>query len=264
MRSSAAASASGQFDAMLIDLISGPTFGAPVHVLGFARQAQGSQRVRLREPRSRAPVPELLAHVETMKRPSVRQPAASAGPSRRSSGAVPGWTERTRAVDANFRVGRSRTAIPYSRSGSGSRKHRRHPLDAVKRISTRFALLMAAAAVVPLLAYGAVSILFAADGAQQAVIQGNLNVARQRRRADRAVRHRAASRSSRPSAADLQQTGLKQWQQDRILKNFVLEFPEFAELTLLDDNGGAHGLEPARTADSQRARARTASTSTVR
>ena len=41
--------------------------------------------------------------------------------------------------------------------------------DAMKRISTRFALLMAAAAVVPLLAYGAVSILSVRDGAQRAV-----------------------------------------------------------------------------------------------
>ena len=32
-------------------------------------------------------------------------------------------------------------------------------------------------------------------------------------------------------SADLQQTGLERWQQDRILKNFVLQFPEFSELT---------------------------------
>ena len=38
-------------------------------------------------------------------------------------------------------------------------------------------------------------------------------------------------------AADLQQTGLQRWQKDRILKNFVLQFSEFKELTLLDDNG---------------------------
>jgi hypothetical protein len=37
----------------------------------------------------------------------------------------------------------------------------------VKRISTRFALLMAAAAVVPLLAYGAISILSMRTGTQQ-------------------------------------------------------------------------------------------------
>ena len=39
------------------------------------------------------------------------------------------------------------------------------------------------------------------------------------------------------AAADLQQTSLEQWQKDRILKNFVLQFPEFKELTLLDEAG---------------------------
>ena len=46
------------------------------------------------------------------------------------------------------------------------------------KISTRFALLLAAAAVVPLLGYGAMSVLSLRSGAQQAVIVGNLNVAR--------------------------------------------------------------------------------------
>jgi hypothetical protein len=48
----------------------------------------------------------------------------------------------------------------------------------MKRISTRFALMMAAAAVVPLLAYGAVSILSVRAGAQRLVKQGNQDVAR--------------------------------------------------------------------------------------
>ena len=38
-------------------------------------------------------------------------------------------------------------------------------------------------------------------------------------------------------AADLENTGLERWQQDRILKNFVLQFPEFAEITLLNEAG---------------------------
>src|SRR5260370_7248194 len=40
-------------------------------------------------------------------------------------------------------------------------------------------------------------------------------------------------------AADLQNTGLEQWQQDRILKNYVLQFREFRELTLFDEAGAA-------------------------
>jgi signal transduction histidine kinase len=106
----------------------------------------------------------------------------------------------------------------------------------VKKISTRFALLMAAAAVVPLLAYGAISIVSVRGGAQQAVILGNLNVAR--RTAEQIELYVTSSvKILKAVAADLQHTGLEQWQQDRILKNFVLQFPEFTEMTLLSDDG---------------------------
>jgi signal transduction histidine kinase len=106
----------------------------------------------------------------------------------------------------------------------------------VTRISTRFALLLAAAAVVPLLGYGAMSIFSLRTGAQQAVIDGNLNVARQV--AEQIELYITGSVNIlKAVAADLQQTGLQRWQQDRILKNFVLQFTEFRELTLLDDNG---------------------------
>src|SRR4051812_41835499 len=97
---------------------------------------------------------------------------------------------------------------------------------------------MAAAAVVPLLGYGAVSIVSLRNGAEQAVIQGNLNVAA--RAAEQIELYVTGSvKILKAVAADLQQTGLQPWQQDRILKNFVLQFPEFRELTLLDDSGRA-------------------------
>jgi signal transduction histidine kinase len=106
----------------------------------------------------------------------------------------------------------------------------------VKKISTRFALLMAAAAVMPLLAYGAVSMYSLRTGAQETVVQGNLNVARQvSEQIDLYVT--GSVKILKAVAADLQQTGLEPWQQDRILKNYVLEFPEFRELTLIDESG---------------------------
>jgi signal transduction histidine kinase len=109
-------------------------------------------------------------------------------------------------------------------------------LDAVKRISTRFAILLALAGVVPLLAYGAVSIVSLRSGAQQTVIEGNLGVAGQ---VAEQIHLYVTSSAKILNAvgAELQQTGLQRWQQDRILKNFVLRFPEFRELTLLDENG---------------------------
>jgi len=88
----------------------------------------------------------------------------------------------------------------------------------------------------PLLAYGAVSMYSLRNGAQEAVVQGNLNVARQvSEQIDLYVT--GSVKILKSVAADLHQTGLAPWQQDRILKNYVLEFPEFRELTVLDDGG---------------------------
>jgi signal transduction histidine kinase len=108
--------------------------------------------------------------------------------------------------------------------------------EAVKRISTRFALMMAAAAIVPLLAYGAVSILSVRDGAQRAVKEGNQDIAR---RVGEQIEAYVIDnvRILRAVAAQLQQTGLVPWQQDRILKNFDGDFPEFQRLTLIDHLG---------------------------
>ena len=106
----------------------------------------------------------------------------------------------------------------------------------MKRISTRFALMMAAAALVPLLAYGAVSILSVRNGAQQAVIQGNQDVAgRVGEQIEAYVSDNV--RILKAVGAQLQHTRLAWWQQDRILKNFVSDFREFKELTLIDDEG---------------------------
>jgi signal transduction histidine kinase len=107
----------------------------------------------------------------------------------------------------------------------------------VKRISTQFAVLLALAAVMPLLAYGAVSMVSLRSGSREAVRTGNINVARRvGEHIQNYVIHNV--RILNAVSAELQETRLAQWQQDRILKNYVLEFPEFRELTLLDDDGG--------------------------
>jgi signal transduction histidine kinase len=106
----------------------------------------------------------------------------------------------------------------------------------LKKITTRFAVLLGAAAVLPLLAYGAFSIVSLRTGTQQTVSQGNLNVAR--RAAEQIELYLTSSfKILKAVAADLQNTGLEPWQQDRILKNFVLQFGEYVELTLLDESG---------------------------
>jgi signal transduction histidine kinase len=106
----------------------------------------------------------------------------------------------------------------------------------VNRLSTRFAMLLATAAVVPLVVYGLVSVFSARAANKESVIEGNLNVA-----------HGAAERIRlyltkhteilKALAADLEHTDLLPWQKDRIVKNFTLRFAEFREITLLGLDG---------------------------
>ena len=105
----------------------------------------------------------------------------------------------------------------------------------IRHISTRFALLLAAAAVLPLLIYGFVSLLSLQRGTRQSIIAGNLNVAN---RAAEEIRRYVSTNAAllKALSADLQNTGLQPWQQDRILKNYVLQFREFREITLFDEN----------------------------
>jgi signal transduction histidine kinase len=106
----------------------------------------------------------------------------------------------------------------------------------VKRITSRFVLLIATAAVLPLVVYGAVSIRSLEDGTSTSVIEGNTKVARQ-------VAERVASymddnaRVLRSVGAELNSTHLSAWQQERILKDYVLDFREFREITLFDKAG---------------------------
>jgi len=106
----------------------------------------------------------------------------------------------------------------------------------IRHIAVRFALLLALAAVVPLIAYGFVSILSLQRGTRESVIAGSQNVAT---RAAEEIRRYVVTHADllRALSADLQDTGLKTQQQDQILKNFVLQFGEFREITLFDESG---------------------------
>lgn len=106
----------------------------------------------------------------------------------------------------------------------------------IRHISTRLALLLAVAAVLPLVAYGVVSIVSLQRGTRDSIVAGNLNVAA---RAAEEIRRYITTNAEilKTLAADLQDTGLEAWQQDRIVKNYVLQFHEFREITLFDDGG---------------------------
>jgi signal transduction histidine kinase len=106
----------------------------------------------------------------------------------------------------------------------------------VSTLRVRFAAMLATAAVVPLLTYGAVSVYSLRVGTRRTVVDGNLNVARQ---VGEQVRRYISTNLQilQALAADLENTGLSIDQQDRILKNYVLRFPEFRELTVFDADG---------------------------
>ena len=107
----------------------------------------------------------------------------------------------------------------------------------MNRITSRFVLLLAAAGILPLLVYGAVSIYSLRDATRRSVIAGNENVAR--RVAEQIGLYIQTNANILQSVASaLVDTNLEQWQQDRILKNAVLDFPEFRELTLYNAAGG--------------------------
>ncbi len=106
----------------------------------------------------------------------------------------------------------------------------------MKRITSRFALLLGAAGILPLLVYGAVSIYSLRDATRRSVITGNENVAQ--RVAEQIGLYVQTNVDILQSvASNLTDTNLEAWQQDRILKNAVLDFPEFREVTLRDAAG---------------------------
>jgi signal transduction histidine kinase len=106
----------------------------------------------------------------------------------------------------------------------------------IRRIAVRFALLLALAAVAPLVAYGVVSILSLQRGTRESVIAGNQSVAT---RAAEEIRRYILTNADILNAlgANLQDTGLDQRQQDLILKNYILQFPQYREITLFDESG---------------------------
>ena len=106
----------------------------------------------------------------------------------------------------------------------------------IRHIATRFALILAAAAVLPLVLYGVVSILSLQQGTRDTVGTGNLNVAV---RAAEEIRRYISGHAEilKALGADLQDTGLEPWQKERILRNYVLQFREFREVTLFDETG---------------------------
>jgi two-component system NtrC family sensor kinase len=95
---------------------------------------------------------------------------------------------------------------------------------------------MAAAAVLPLLAYGAASIYSMRETARAQVFDANSSVAqRAAAEIDRYVD--TSIRILEGIATNLEDNRLLPWQKERLLRSMTLKNPEFTELTLTDANG---------------------------
>jgi signal transduction histidine kinase len=117
----------------------------------------------------------------------------------------------------------------------------------MRRITARFVMLIATAAVAPLILYGAVSITRLDDGVRESVVAGNLRVATQvATQIAQYMTHNA--RVLRSVGLEIRTAGLEDWQRSRILKDYVLDFPEFREISLFDAGGRlvstSRALEP--------------------
>ena len=104
------------------------------------------------------------------------------------------------------------------------------------RITSRFVLLIASAAVAPLVLYGLVSVSYLQRGTEVSVTDGNRQIAGQisdriRLYFDNNVR------VLQSVGSELLDTHLVPWQQERILRNHVLDFPEFRHVSLFDAAG---------------------------
>lgn len=103
-------------------------------------------------------------------------------------------------------------------------------------IRAKFAVFVAAAAVAPLLVFGVVSVQSLRAGTEQSLAAGHLAVAAQV--AERFQEYFENNRRVLGTiASQLHGTQLEPWQREHILDNYLLDFPEFREISLYDGQG---------------------------
>jgi signal transduction histidine kinase len=106
----------------------------------------------------------------------------------------------------------------------------------MRRITSRFVLLIASAAVAPLVLYGVISIFNLQTGTESTVREGN------RRLADQVSEQigqylEQNTRVLKSVGLELRSINLEPWQQSRVLKDYVIDFPEFREITFFGAGG---------------------------
>ena len=106
----------------------------------------------------------------------------------------------------------------------------------MRRITYRFVLLIASAAIAPLLLYGIISIRNLQQGTESTVREGNSRLANQvSEEIGQYMEHN--TRVLRTVGLVLRGTNMEQWQQAHILKDFARDFTEFREITFFGAGG---------------------------
>ncbi len=142
------------------------------------------------------------------------------------------WPTVVRAVSTRFQV-----------PGETRPRHHGHSVamaagaaDPMTRITSRFVLLIASAAIAPLIVFGAVSFRHLRMGTEQSVREGNLRVAEQvAEQIKQYIVHN--QRVLRSIGVELRAADLEPWQQSRILKDYGIDFPELREISAFGAGG---------------------------
>ena len=106
----------------------------------------------------------------------------------------------------------------------------------MRRITSRFVLLIASAAVAPLVVYGMISLVSLQNGTESSVSVGHQRVADQvAEQIGQYIAHN--TRVLKSVGLELRGIDLEPWQQSRVLKDYVIDFPEFREITFFGAGG---------------------------
>lgn len=121
----------------------------------------------------------------------------------------------------------------------------------MKKISLKLIILLLLSSLIPMLIFGIISIITSKEVNYRVITYGNLSTAR--RAADQIDQYISNSISILKALSEnISKADLKAWQIERMLKNYILEFERFNEISLFDLNGRSIATSRFNVADSLR------------
>lgn len=110
-----------------------------------------------------------------------------------------------------------------------------------RSITLKLTFLLILAAILPLTVFGMISVYQARSTAREAVLVGNIRVAR--RAAEQIGQYLNNSLAIlRSTAENVSRADLKPWQRERVIRNMSLEFEEFSEIVLVGKDGDLESI----------------------